>query len=134
MTKYGPYNSIKTANQQLSLSPLPVLPTTQAGAVTRCITSRWLWLSSAITMSHQRYFADIKCITRFPEFGHEFKHNSPCDMPPGQANGQAVVDSYAIALNFKDPHNTVMEVEFNMGAGALAEATVPIKYPALAPA
>ncbi len=35
---------------------------------------------------------------------------------------------YAIALNFKEPHNTLMEVEFNLGAGALEPAVIPIKY------
>ncbi len=76
-----------------------------------------------------RFFADIKCVTRFAEYGHEFKHNAPCDMAPGTSEGSAVVDIYSLPMNFKEFHNTELEIEFNLGAGAEASLTIPVKIP-----
>jgi hypothetical protein len=40
-----------------------------------------------------------------------------------------VVDIYSLPMNFKEFHNTELEIEFNLGAGAEASLTIPVKIP-----
>lgn len=131
MTKYGP---IKFYQDGMEVTELVATPGIADHTGWRGYSLYNVTIIMAVERDYnvnQRFFADIKCVTRFPEFGHDFKHNSACDMPPGQAYGQAKVDACAIALNFEKPHDTNMEVEFNMGVGALAMTAIPIKYPTL---
>src|SRR4030095_699009 len=69
--------------------------------------------------SQERLSADITCITRFPEYGYELKHLTPCEMRIGQTPGAAVVQATCICVDFEDAHNTQMEVEYSLGEESL---------------
>jgi hypothetical protein len=129
MTQYGPISVYQDGMPVTELTAKPGLCADHTGWRGYYLENVTVALNVSRETAKDRFFADIKCVTRFPEFGHEFAHNAPCDMPAGRTNGTAKFDSYSIPLNFKEPHDTDMEVEFNMGAGALAKTTIPIKYP-----
>jgi hypothetical protein len=79
--------------------------------------------------SKERYSADITCIIRFPEYGYELKQQTPCEMRAGQTHGAAVVQVTCICVDFQDPHDTVMEVEYLMDDQTLDRQAVNIKFP-----
>jgi hypothetical protein len=79
--------------------------------------------------SQERYSADMTCIIRFPEYGYELKQQTPCEMRAGQTHGTAVVPVTCICVDFQDPHDTVMEVEYLMGDASLDKQSVSIKFP-----
>lgn len=80
----------------------------------------------------ERLSADIICITRFPEYGYEIKHVTPCEMRVGQTHGTAVVQSTCMCIDFENAHDTVLEVEYWLGEESISLVSIPIKFPALA--
>lgn len=79
----------------------------------------------------ERLSSDITCITRFPEYGYEIKHITPCEMRVGQTHGTAVVQSTCMCIDFENAHDTVLEVEYSLGEDSISQASIPIKFPAL---
>jgi len=79
----------------------------------------------------ERLSSDIICITRFPEYGYEIKHITPCEMRVGQTHGTAVVQSTCMCIDFENAHDTVLEVEYSLGEESISQASIPIKFPAL---
>jgi hypothetical protein len=79
--------------------------------------------------SKDRYSADVVCIIRFPEYGYEVKQNTPCEMRAGQTHGAFVVPVTCICVDFQDPHETMMEVEYLMNGESLDKQTVVVKFP-----
>jgi len=80
----------------------------------------------------ERLSADIICITRFPEYGYEISHVTPCEMRVGQTHGAAVVQATCMCIDFENPHDTTMEVEYSLGSEQISVASVPVHF--LAPA
>jgi|694.fasta_scaffold116290_2 hypothetical protein len=80
----------------------------------------------------ERLSSDIICITRFPEYGFEIKHLTPCDMRVGQTHGTAVVQSTCICMDFENVHDTVLEVEYSLGEESVTLVSIPVKFPVLA--
>lgn len=79
--------------------------------------------------SEEKLSVDILCITRFPEFSYEVKHNAPCEMRAGQTHGAAVVQATSISVDFENGHDTTMEVEYLLGEESLCTMSIPIKFP-----
>jgi hypothetical protein len=77
-----------------------------------------------------RLSSDITCITRFPEFGYENKHQAPCEMRAGQTHGTAVVQTTSMCMDFDNAHDTVLEVEYSFGEESISLVSIPIKFPA----
>ncbi len=80
------------------------------------------------------FFEDIKCITRFPEFDHQLKHDAPCRMRVGQTHGAAAVVATISLSEFENLRDTIMEVEYIRGEESLNTLTVQIKFPEEVPA
>ncbi len=80
----------------------------------------------------QRFYTAMTCVTRFAEYGHEFKHNAPIDLPSGISNGSAEVTSYSIPMNFKEFKDIILEIEFTLGAGPEVSIRLPVRIPVLA--
>ncbi len=79
----------------------------------------------------ERLSSDIICITRFPEYGYEIKHITPCEMRVGQTHGTAVVQSTCMCIDFENAHDTFLEVEYSLGEESISLVPIPIKFPAL---
>ena len=77
----------------------------------------------------ERLSSDITCITRFPEYGYESKHLTPCEMRVGQTHGTAVVQSTCMCMDFENPHDTVLEVEYSLGGESISLVQIPVKFP-----
>lgn len=79
----------------------------------------------------ERLSSDIVCITRFPEYGYESKHLTPCEMRVGQTHGTAVVQSNCMCIDFENVRDTVLEVEYSFGGESISLVSIPVKFPAL---
>lgn len=81
----------------------------------------------------ERLSSDIICVTRFPEYGFESKHLTPCEMRVGQTHGTAVVQSTCMCMDFENMHDTVLEVEYSLGDESISLVTIPVKFPVASP-
>jgi len=79
--------------------------------------------------SQESLSVDIKCITRFPDFGYELEHKAPCQMRIGQTHGAAVVPATCIGMDFENEQDTLMEVEYLLGEESLSKMSIPIEFP-----
>lgn len=78
----------------------------------------------------ERLSSDIVCITRFPEYGYEIKHMTPCEMRVGQTHGTAVVQATCMCIDFEDAHDTIMEVEYSLDNESVSATSIPVTFPA----
>ncbi len=131
LTKYGPItiHQSGTAAKQLAATPTPVVAATSR--IVHSLENVRLSMHVERFESLERLSANIKCITRFPEYGYELKHNAPCEMRIGQTHGAAVVQATCICVDFEDVHDTQMEVEYLLEEESLAKIVVPIKFPSM---
>jgi hypothetical protein len=129
-TKYGPVTIHQngTAVKQLAATPTPIV--SKSSRIAHSLENVRLSLHLERFESKERLSAEIKCITRFPEFGYELKHNAPCEMRAGQTHGAAVVQATCICVDFENAHDTLMEVEYLLGEESLEKMTIQIKFPA----
>ncbi len=129
MTKYGPVTIHQNgvAAKELKATPTPVVAT--ASHIAHSLENVRLSMHLERFESQERLSVDVKCITRFPEYGYELKHNAPCEMRVGQTHGAAVVQATCICVDFEDAHDTQMEVEYMLGEESLAVISIPIKFP-----
>ena len=129
MTKYGPVTIHQNgaAAKELEATPVPI-EDTESRDTYRLANVR-LSMHVERLESQERFSVDIICITRFPEFGYELKHDAPCEMRAGQLHGAAVVQSTCIGVDFDEAHDTRMEVEYLMGEESLITMSIPIKFP-----
>jgi len=129
VTKYGPLTIHQNAKavKVLMATPTPVIAA--ASHIAYSLENVRLSLHVERFESQERFSEDITCITRFPEYGYELKHHAPCEMRVGQTHAAAVVQSTCICVDFENPHNTVLEVEYLRGEESLAIVSVPIKFP-----
>lgn len=79
----------------------------------------------------ERLSSDIICIVRFPEYGYEIKHLTPCEMRVGQTHGTAVVQSTCMCMDFENAHDTTLEVEYSLGEESISLVSIPIVFPAV---
>ncbi len=129
MIKYGPVTIHQNgvAAKGLNATPVPPEEARSKGAYT--LANVRLSLHLERFESEERLSSDIVCITRFPEFGYELKHNAPCEMRAGQTHGAAVVQATCINVDFEEGHDTLMEIEYYLGEESLIVASIPIKFP-----
>lgn len=127
--KYGPLTIHQngTAVKLLAATAMPVVA--KASHVAHALENVRLSLHVERFESVERLSADIWAITRFPEYGFEVRHKTPCEMRVGQTHGAAVVQATCICLDFPDAHDTNMEVEYFLGEESLAKIDVAIKFP-----
>ncbi|HMW93235.1 MAG TPA: hypothetical protein PKE54_24615 [Candidatus Obscuribacter sp.] len=132
MTKYGPVTIHQNgiAAKQLAATPTPVVAL--SSRIAHSLENVRLSMHLERFESVERLSVDIKCITRFPEYGYELKHNAPCEMRIGQTHGAAVVQATCICVDFHDAHDTLMEVEYLLDDESLAKMSIPIKFPPVA--
>lgn len=128
-TKYGPIaihqNGIAT--KQLSATPTPVLA--KQSRIAHSLENVRLSMHVERFESQEKHADEIFCIIRFPEYGYELKHLTPCVMRAGQTHGAAVVPATCICVDFEDAHDTEMEVEYSLGEEFLAKTTIPVRFP-----
>lgn len=128
-TKYGPLsihqNGIAVKHLSATLSPLIGRESHLAYALENVRLSLHVERFDA----RERLSSDITCITRFPEYGYEIKHLTPCEMRVGQTHGTAVVQSSCMCMDFEDAHDTVLEVEYSLGEDSISLVSIPIKFP-----
>jgi hypothetical protein len=79
----------------------------------------------------ERLSSDITCITRFPEYGYESKHLTPCEMRVGQTHGTAVVQATCICMDFENAHDTLLEVEYSLAGETIWLVSIPVKFPVI---
>jgi hypothetical protein len=129
MAKYGPVSIHQngTAVKQLAATPTPVV--SASSRLAHSLENVRLSMHIERFESQERLSADIVCITRFPEYGYELKHVTPCEMRVGQTHGAAVVQATYICVDFEDAHDTLMEVEYLLGEESLATTSIPVKFP-----
>jgi hypothetical protein len=127
--KYGPVTVHQngTAVKQLAATPTPIV--SKSSRIAHSLENVRLSMHLERFESPERLSAEIKCITRFPEFGYELKHNAPCEMRVGQTHGAAVVQATCICVDFENARDTTMEVEYMLGDESLTIMTIPIKFP-----
>lgn len=127
--KYGPLTILQNGKvvKELRATPTPVV--SASTRVAHSLENVRLSLHLERFRSMDPYRADIICITRFPEYGYECKHDAPCDMRVGQTHGAAVVQATCICVDFHDAHDTTMEIEFTADGESLDKAVVNIQFP-----
>lgn len=127
--KYGPLTIHQNGQivKTFHATPTPVVG--RATHVAHSLENVRLSLHVERFDSQERYSADMICIIRFPEYGYELKQATPCEMRAGQTHGAAVVQVTCICVDFQNPHDTVMEVEYLMDDVSLDKQTVNIKFP-----
>ncbi len=132
MTKYGPVSIHQNGKpvKQLTATPTPVV--SAASRIAHSLENVRLSMHIQRFESQERLSADIECIIRFPEYGHELRHITPCEMRVGQTHGAAVVQATCICVDFDDAHDTQLEVEYLLGEESLAKKSIPIKFPPVA--
>lgn len=129
MFKFGPVAIHQNGKpvKKLAATPTPLLA--RSSRIAHSLENVRLSMHLERFEAQERLSDDIKCITRFPEFGYELKFDAPCEMRIGQTHGAAVVPATCICVDFEDAHDTVMEVEYLLGEESLAKISVPIKFP-----
>jgi hypothetical protein len=129
MTKFGPItvHQTGTMTKELAATPTPIV--SSHGHFAHSLENVRLSMHVERFESAERFSADFKCITRFPDFGYELKHNAPCEMRVGQTHGAAVVQATCICVDFENACDTHMEVEYLLEEESLDKLLVPIKFP-----
>ncbi|HEY9773134.1 MAG TPA: hypothetical protein V6C81_04930 [Planktothrix sp.] len=127
--KYGPLTVLQNGKVVTLLRATPTPIVSASSRIAHSLENVRLSLHVERFQSQDKYSADVKCITRFPEYGYEVKHDTPCDMRAGQSHGAAVAQSTCICVDFEDAHDTQMEVEFMMGEESLDKTMVKIEFP-----
>lgn len=127
-TKYGPLaihqNGI--AVKQLTATRTPVIG--RVSHIAYSLENVRLSLHVERFDATERLSSDIICITRFPEYGYEIKHLTPCEMRVGQTHGTAVVQATCMCIDFENPHDTFMEVEYSIGPESISVVSIPVKF------
>lgn len=126
--KYGPVTIHQSGLAAKDLAATPVPPEAKSRDSFRLANVR-LSMHVERSDSQERYSADYVCITRFPEFGYEYKHHAPCEMRVGQLHGAAVVQATSIGVDFDEARDTFMEVEYLLGEESVITMSIPIKFP-----
>lgn len=129
VTKYGPVTVHQNgvAARHLAATPTPVVGT--SSHIAHSLENVRFSLHLERFDAAEKLSVDLKCITRFPEYGYELKHNAPCEMRLGQMHGAAVVQATCICVDFENPHNTTMEIEYMLGEESLIKLTLPVRFP-----
>lgn len=120
-TKYG---GVTIHQKGIAAKQLTITPTDAACALENVRLSMHVERYEAV----EPFLEDIECITRFPEFDREFKHEAPCRMRIGQTHGCAAVPSTTIPLDFENVRDTMMEIEYKRGEESLATHTIQVKF------
>jgi hypothetical protein len=124
-TKYGP----------ITIHQNGVIAKELAATAVKDKANAFVLANVRISMHLERYESTEKlsvetvCVTRFPDFAHEQKHNAPCEMRAGQTHGAAVVLATSIPVDFENGHDTTMEVEYFLGEESLCTTSIPLKFP-----
>ena len=128
-TKYGPITVHQNgvAAKQLNATPTPVVG--KQSRIAHSLENVRVSMHLERFESAERHSDEIFCITRFPEYGYELKHKTPCEMRVGQTHGAAVVQATCICVDFQDALDTDMEIEYLLGEASLAKTTIPVKFP-----
>lgn len=126
--KYGPLTIHQNGQVVKTFHATPTPVVGHATHVAHSLENVRLSLHIERFESKESYSVDMICIIRFPEYGYELKQNTPCEMRAGQTHGAAVVPVSCICVDFQDPHDTVMEVEYLMDGASLDKQTVNIKF------
>lgn len=128
-TRYGPLSIHQNgiAVKQLTATPTPLIG--RASHLAHSLENVRLSLHVERFDATDRLSSDIICITRFPEYGFEIKHLTPCEMRVGQTHGTAVVQSTCLCIDFETAHDTVLEVEYLLGGESISLVSIPIKFP-----
>jgi hypothetical protein len=128
-TKYGPLtihqNGVVVGH--LSATPTPLVAA--KSHIAHSLENVRLSMHIERFEAQERYSAVLTCILRFPEYGYELKHSAPCEMRAGQLHGAAVVPATCIGVDFENPHDTAMEIEYSIGEELLAKESVSVKFP-----
>lgn len=129
-TKYGPLSVHQNgiAVKQLAATPTPLFG--KASHLAHSLENVRLSLHVERFDATERLSSDIVCITRFPEYGFEFKHLAPCEMRVGQTHGTAVVQATCMCIDFENARDTFMEIEYSLGQESISLVTIPVKFPA----
>jgi hypothetical protein len=128
--KYGPLTIHQNGQVVKTFQATPTPVVGRATHVAHSLENVRLSLHLERFESAERYSADILCIIRFPEYGYELKQDTPCEMRAGQTHGAAVMQVTCICVDFQDPHDTVMEIEYQMDGASVDHQSVNIKFPA----
>ena len=128
-TRYGPLSIHQNgiAVKHLSATPTPLIG--RQSHVAHSLENVRLSLHVERFDATDRLSSNIICITRFPEYGYEIKHLTPCDMRVGQTHGTAVVQATCMCMDFENAHDTVLEVEYSLGEDSISLVQIPIKFP-----
>lgn len=128
-TRYGPLSIHQNgiAVKHLMATPTPLIG--RQSHLAHSIENVRLSLHVERFDATDRLSSDIICITRFPEYGYEIKHLTPCEMRIGQTHGTAVVQSTCMCMDFENAHDTVLEVEYLLGEESISLVSIPIKFP-----
>lgn len=128
-TRYGPLSIHQNgiAVKVLTATPTPVIG--RQSHLAYSLENVRLSLHVERFDATERLSSDITCITRFPEYGYEIKHLTPCEMRVGQTHGTAVVQSSCMCMDFENAQDTFLEVEYSLGDESISLVTIPIKYP-----
>lgn len=127
-TKYGPLSIHQNgiAVKHLTATPTPLIG--RKSHLAHSLENVRLSLHVERFDATERLSSDIICITRFPEYGYEIKHLTPCEMRVGQTHGTAVVQSTCMCMDFENAHDTYLEVEYSLGEESISLVTIPIKF------
>jgi hypothetical protein len=128
-TKFGPLTIHQNGAAVKSLQATPTPVVNASSHVAHSLENVRLSLHVERFEALEPFSSDMTCITRFPEYGYELKHKTPCEMRKGQTHGAAVVQATCICVDFHDAHDTVMEVEYMLGEQSLDKATINIHFP-----
>lgn len=130
-TRYGPLSIHQNgiAVKHLTATPTPLIG--RESHLAHSLENVRLSLHVERFDATERLSSDIICITRFPEYGYEIKHLTPCEMRVGQTHGTAVVQSTCMCMDFENAHDTVLEVEYSLGEESISLVSIPIKFPAV---
>lgn len=128
-TRYGPLTIHQNGLvvKQLIATPTPVIG--KDSRLAYSLENVRLSLHVERFDSTSRLSSDILCITRFPEYGYETKHLTPCEMRAGQTHGAAVVQSTCLCMDFEDVHDTILEVEYSLAEESVSLVTIMVKFP-----
>ena len=132
-TRYGPLTIHQNgiAVKHLTATPTPLIG--KESCLAHSLENVRLSLHVERFDATERLSSDISCITRFPEYGYESKHLTPCEMRVGQTHGTAVVQSTCLCMNFESAHDTVFEVEYSLGDESISLVSIPVKFPVINP-
>ena len=128
-TKYGPLSIHQNGIAVKHLAPTPTPLIGRESHLVHSLENVRLSLHVERFDATERLSSDITCITRFPEYGYESKHLTPCEMRVGQTHGTAVVQATCMCMDFENAHDTVLEVEYSLGEESIWLVSIPVKFP-----